>query len=97
MTRRSKSDHELKWNPSHEQPLTSPLIYSILGGPRALAQTWPICPLPLGIWTGLESDVFISFFLMVSGIKDRARCVHMCAKVCDPKGEEQLSIEKLCF
>ena len=87
----TKSDQKLKCSTSYEQPLVSPLFYSVLGGQSALAQPWPI---HCSLWLSGQSQnltLLISFFLMVNGIKDQARCVHICVKVCRPKGEEQLS------
>lgn len=42
LKRQTKSDQELKCSTSYEQPLVSPLFYSMLGGQSALAQPWPI-------------------------------------------------------
>lgn len=90
-----KSDHELKWSTRHEQPLISQLISRMLGGLSVSAQSWSICPLPLAIWTAGIWLLFISFFLIVNGIKDQARWVPMCAKVCKPREEEQPIKDKL--
>ena len=91
LKKQTKSVQKLKCSTSYEQPLVSPLFYSVLGGQSALAQPWPI---HCSLWLSGQSQnltLLISFFLMVNGIKDQARCVHICVKVCRPKGEEQLS------